>query len=402
MKTSVLKPLKKMSFIIILTFIFFGCNGSYKAPEGSFVNGKGKVNPKYYMTPTAVFLKFGDNFTIKATGEVCWERNYNCTGADGNSKAWGLYGKIGEEGIIFKVGANFEGVSREEGELFLIIPELDNLEYNNSKDDYYKDNMGFYDVEITTPSKLEKDEIHSQKHDDFDYFEFGEINIVNDTWGKGTIADYKQFVFKDSMYFGWEWEWTNPANSSFIKGYPHLLFGINPWGGRSTQTVLPSLVNDIQNINISYTLNTTTKKTFNNKTKDEDCYNLAFDLWVTNNKHPNKQNILAEIMVWEHTQNIDAFGELIENNVFNTYKLYQARNKNNDISWDIFTFVPKSSQHINNKERHIELARFIQFLVEKKLISNTDYISNVSFGNEIHKGAANSTFSNYKIDIKLN
>ena len=75
-----------------------------------------------------------------------------------------------------------------------------------------------------------------------DYYEIGEFRLLNNQWGTTNV---NQCIFlNDDGTYGWNWE-RGQTGVGPVPNYPEVEFGVSPWGGTSTTTLLPLQIKDI-------------------------------------------------------------------------------------------------------------------------------------------------------------
>jgi len=159
------------------------CPKHYKAKETDFHQTspgtwKGTVSGWYYITPTKILAKKGQQLKIEARGKICWQalpwfvsgiesycerddqrfvarkkdRFSHCAGPGGAKHAWGLFAAITpietKNGLYRYLTSSTITVDKD-GELVFIIPEGKKGLWEQEYCPYYGDNCGSYDVEVT-------------------------------------------------------------------------------------------------------------------------------------------------------------------------------------------------------------------------------------------------------------
>jgi len=135
----------------LVLLLFLSC--SEPSPYGCYAdlaleNGKGDVSGRYFMHETSIRVGLDDGLEITASGEVCWDYEDNCSGPDPQGPYWGLYARIGEEGIPFSVGRSYSvNAARDSGTLYLMVPEGEDP--YTCFEDVHADNYGHFFVTVT-------------------------------------------------------------------------------------------------------------------------------------------------------------------------------------------------------------------------------------------------------------
>lgn len=243
--------------------------------------------------------------------------------------------------------------------------------------------------------------------------------LINDTWGQKaidifkirdakillnyilsgvwiTVEDYEQCIYNysenDKINCKWTWRWSSPLGSSWVKAYPEILYGKNPCNDlASTDPDFPKKISELGVIEVSYKANMKLTGTKNN-------YNLCFDLWITDSKNPNFDNIMVEVMVWEiGTFRPGIFGLPIPHETVTidglSYELYSFIHSS--LKFEYRAFIPNFTPNIEN--RIIRLYPFINYLKVKGTIKDDHYLSNITFGNELCEGSGETIINDYNI-----
>jgi tricorn protease-like protein len=133
-------------------------------------------------------------------------------------------------------------------------------------------------------------------------------------------------------------------------------------------------------------------------------YNLSFDIWLANSQNPYRANITTEIMIWEDKSLIFPYispinlspivGNFTTGNI--TYDLVKYIHQDTP-PWTYLAFIPRSA--INTVDRTIDLMPFLNYLRANSHIVATDYLCNVSFGNEIIEGSGANTLTEFSVTL---
>lgn len=206
----------------------------------------------------------------------------------------------------------------------------------------------------------------------------GELLITNNTWNsvQFTEGDYSQciYFYKDEFKQLFGWNWSYPSNAYGISAYPEVVFGWKPWSNISTTIKLPKKLNDISKLKVVY------DSEINANDKD---YNLAFDLWINSGKEISPANIQFELMIWEDMQNLNPFGDFIENVVTTngTYKFYMGETDSEPEGSD-WTYLAFS--RIEKRQKgEVDVDELLEYLKNKGIVSSESYLSAIEFGNEV-------------------
>lgn len=223
--------------------------------------------------------------------------------------------------------------------------------------------------------------------------QFENLTLINNKWGvyKIKAGSYTQCIYHYNGIFGWEWD--APSKSYGVIGYPELWTGSSAWGIRSEITE-PNYFKKLDELK-TLTAEFDTKITANNKK-----YNLAFDLWLHSEDIVAKENIVAEIMVWEDYNKFKSFGKKRETvtTSFGTYDLLYGIMKKPEINsqWIYIAFI----RHDKRTSGKTDLKELLDHLVSKGYISRDLYISSVEFGTEVLNSKGNILVNKYELEIE--
>ncbi|MEJ6951378.1 hypothetical protein [Natronospora cellulosivora (SeqCode)] len=115
--------------------------------------------------------------------------------------------------------------------------------------------------------------------------------LINNMWSTTQNTEQIIFVTDDGRY-GWEWERANTDSAS--PNYPEVLLGVKPWGAHDfTTDVLPIQLGEIDSLFMEIDLDY-------NIFKEDGYWNLAFELWLTEDKPGDdvSDSITDEVMIW--------------------------------------------------------------------------------------------------------
>ncbi len=222
---------------------------------------------------------------------------------------------------------------------------------------------------------------------------FGDVWLKNNLWGKSKLKEGSTpelCSFKKGEYYGWKWQL--PNNAGGVIGYPALQIGRNPFeNGNEETTGFPVMVKDIKSLKVSYDVETHVK---------HKKYNLAFDLWLTDAKDYKLENIQTEIMIWEDYFDFTSYGKKQETIItpFGTYDVLAGHLENPKFSqdWQYIAFVRKTT----TQKADIDLAFFLNYLVENKMIASTHYFTSIEFGNEIGNSSGITMVRKFDWELK--
>lgn len=216
--------------------------------------------------------------------------------------------------------------------------------------------------------------------------------LHNNVWGltdeeKRTNIVKSYIYYKYNGNFGWEWDRPDPllGDGIYIPPiYPGVVIGASG-SYSSTSQYFPIKVKDIRFF--------TSEVEYNYTKQPTGGYNLAYDVWLVDNKRNNK----AEIMVWIH-------GELGEPQRYvadgiNEYG-YFYRPPKPGFEWDYHAFVLKDQDLLLNHK--VNIKNLLDILIKSgKLDVEWDVLS-IEFGSEIGMGSGRIEISKYVVNINGN
>jgi len=230
---------------------------------------------------------------------------------------------------------------------------------------------------------------------DWNEIDLGDFAIQNGPWGKGTIAKYRQMIFKTQFSsivpFGWKWEWPRERTDD-VKTYQNLSYGWNPWRDTRTNSILPVKIGTIEELRVDYDaeVNATSK------------YNLSFDLWITERPGitPQKElNVSREFMVWVDRKGAE-FDPYWYVGVVNIggeeYDFFRIQGLKGTLSQrDFMVFLKKKPM----LEGSIDIEDFLAYLLGKKYLTEDEYLANIDFGNEVWYGQGETTINRFDVAL---
>jgi hypothetical protein len=180
--------------------------------------------------------------------------------------------------------------------------------------------------------------------------------------------------------FGWNLTREMPSNNSPY--YPEVIYGKKPFELSSTTSQLPVAVNSITSLEVSLAASMVPYRK----------YNLAFDLWITNNMRSSSVDITHEIMIWlmwsPDLAPTTQWGHWISDG-YNTY-YHIAYKSSRPGGFHVFSL---KTPGIPSKINILALLGDIQ---------NLGYLASIEFGNEVYSGTGRTDVSEYSIHIETN
>lgn len=218
----------------------------------------------------------------------------------------------------------------------------------------------------------------------------GDYALTTNLWGKGEITDFTECVSGSSVgtvinntavqtgvNAEFSWNWPTDESNSDIKAYPEILY--RPGGKGLTSIPFTDVAGLTGNhdVNISATGD----------------YNVAYDIWVdstaTTDHWPHKAEIMIKVQqTWNDAPVVDTI--TVDGNQYDVFE-HTARSEFNH--WEVLVFASKTPL----LKASIPLKPFIDYLVSKNYLLQTDYISTIEFGTELKRGAGTATINSYSV-----
>ena len=213
--------------------------------------------------------------------------------------------------------------------------------------------------------------------------------IENNVWNKEGVDHYQQCVYLEAnnevIDAGWAWNW--PGLRLNVVAYPSLVYGKKPWFTASTTHLLPQKISELNCLTADFSVDQTGKTNGN----------LAFDLWLTNDKTANPESITRELMIWLTRNGAMVAGKRVDTFISDGYEIELWRKDGHDptegLSWTLLTFVHQTDR----TEGPINLIDYLDFLVENNYISDQEYLADVELGNELINGYGKTLIHDFKV-----
>ena len=221
----------------------------------------------------------------------------------------------------------------------------------------------------------------------------------NNVWGQGTIKGENRLqcllkrVVDGKEQHGWRWRW--PRGSGEVKAYPEVIYGHKPWLSTSTTGALPRRISAIKEFTVAYDV----------RMHAHGRYNLAFDVWVTNNDRPTPAAITHEIMIWvgDRTDAWEPYpGKRVKSVMVGgaAYDLYIKPHvewlaEHGVPNYDYIAFNTATAQLSGG----IDIKEFLDYLTENGHLPANGYVASVEFGNEVMHGSGELWLKTYEISV---
>jgi hypothetical protein len=230
---------------------------------------------------------------------------------------------------------------------------------------------------------------------DWEHIALEEFTLWNGPWGKGSIVDYRQWVFKvvkdSTVPFGWKWDWPKERLDD-VKAYQSLSYGWSPWADVRTNTILPMKIGNIAELRVDY------ETVVNASGK----YNLSFDLWIAENfgnTDPKELNVSREFMVWVDSKEVDFDPYWYVGIVTiggEEYIFYRIEGLKGTLrSRDFMVFVKKTPMLRGS----IDMEDFLAYLLGKNYLTEDEYLKNIDFGDEVWYGEGEATINRFDVSL---
>jgi hypothetical protein len=232
-----------------------------------------------------------------------------------------------------------------------------------------------------------------QSCQDWATFKAQRIELNNNTWGKQDIKDYEQCIYQNlnnPLHMGWRWKW--PQHQSGVKAYPSLMYGYKPWNRHSTTRTLPLQLKQLDSLKVS----------FSAEMKYQGAVNLLLEAWLTDSATPEPYDRTSEIAIhlMQHQwpgQGGDYYESVtIGNRTYAVYINHQMKVPGDSHTWSYLSFV-NTGKPIYKGE--INLKEFVDYLLEKKMIIDSEYLTSVELGNEIDYGEGESNIRYFHVRV---
>ena len=222
---------------------------------------------------------------------------------------------------------------------------------------------------------------------------------VNNVWNQGTIKRENRLqcllkrVVDGKEQHGWRWRW--PRGSGEVKAYPEVIYGHKPWLSTSTTGALPRRISAIKEFTVAYDV----------RMHAHGRYNLAFDIWVTNNDRPTPAAITHEIMIWvgDRTDAWEPYpGKWVKSVMVGgaAYDLYVKLHA----EWLTEHGSPNVvyiafNARMARLSGGIDIREFLDYLTENGHLSAEGFVASVELGNEVMHGTGELWLKTYEISV---
>lgn len=220
--------------------------------------------------------------------------------------------------------------------------------------------------------------------------------LDNNVFGKGSITNYKQSIFRGKNDAGWEWDWPESGGPK-IKSYPEVLIGRSPWsdiGGIAGAAdlhagdQLPRRLSEVrQTIDFDFT------------TTANGLWLASFDFWITSSDHPTKNEIVSNLCIWTMNHGLkpsDAYkGRHMKMKIGGrTYEaIFETPKESPDKPWKTLLLLDTNLR----SKGSLELGPLMDALIAHGLAKPTDFLATAELGTEVAYGKGRTTLRTFKL-----
>jgi len=208
--------------------------------------------------------------------------------------------------------------------------------------------------------------------------------LINNVWNKAAAGNgFEQQIFSGildgkSMY---GWRWRAPWHlTTRVVSQPQLVCGDKPW-------------DEPLHLNPEFPFRAGSKKpsvNYNARLDAKGTYNMAFSLWVVSSLPSSRNGITHEIMIWNANGGQHPGGTKRDVIVVDgiPYDIYVEENHvdnsgQNGNHWTYVAFV--AAQPLLSG--HLDLGSFIDYLLQRGILTSNHYVTSLEFGNEVSEGS---------------
>lgn len=226
----------------------------------------------------------------------------------------------------------------------------------------------------------------------------GRYEIANNVWGKGAIRNYQQCIFGSldaqsglSKSMGWSWQWPKVADG--VKAYPSILYGKKPWNDYSTTRLLPSEIQQLDKLIVSY----------NVTSKSSGAVNLLLESWITKTKQAKPRERVGEVAIQLYQKNWPGqAGRFVESVDiggldFDFYIEKRMHVTGDRDFWVYYGFVHKGGPVF---QARLDMMKFVNYLVQHKYMNRHHYLASVELGNEVDHGKGRTEIEHFSVRVQ--
>jgi len=218
--------------------------------------------------------------------------------------------------------------------------------------------------------------------------------LYNNVFGKGSITNYKQSVFRGADGTGWEWDWPESAGP-VVKSYPEVIVGRSPWSdaggvagaaGLGAGDQLPRrLAEARRTIDFDFT------------TVADGLWLGSFDFWITSSDRPASKDIVSNLTIWtmNHGEKNPYKGrhETLKIGGRTYEAIFETPKEQPDKSWKTLCLVDTEPR----SKGSIELGPLMDALIAYGLAKPTDFLATAELGSEVAYGRGRTTLRTFRL-----
>ncbi len=216
------------------------------------------------------------------------------------------------------------------------------------------------------------------------YLRIGAFAVTNNMHGESRLEEgdvYTQCIAIDSVGFPASWRWDVRTRRPYVKGFPQIAFGTNPWTQVATTKQLPARFGDLSTLVVEHEV----------AVAADGLYNLAFDLWLTEDDTPHQNERTNEVMIW------------LDGNIpVGTGKVGSVSIGGADYDFHVQQFEDGPplllfAAHEPRPSGRTDLLEFLRYLESNGYVSPDVYLSIVELGTEMWWGRGEAIVNEYSV-----
>lgn len=209
-------------------------------------------------------------------------------------------------------------------------------------------------------------------------------SLINNVWNKAAAGSgFEQQIFSEALdgksVYGWRWRapWHLVTR---VVSQPQLVCGDKPW-------------DEPLRLNSQFPFRAGSKKltaNFDARVDATGTYNMAFTVWAVSALPASRNAITHEIMIWNANSGQSPGGTkrdsiTVGDNIYDVYveENHADNSGQNANHWTYVAFV--SSKPLLSG--HLEISAFVDYLLQRGILTGKHYLTSLEFGNEICEGS---------------
>lgn len=229
---------------------------------------------------------------------------------------------------------------------------------------------------------------------DWAVLEQKKLHLQNNIWGKNAEDQHTQCIAQHPEKLGsfrWLWDWETETFG--VKAYPSILYGHKPWAKHSTSSSLPKRLTELSHAVVDFKIDT----------KANGRANILLEAWLTDDADPQAYDRTSELAIHLMQQNWPGQGgEYVETitisgYTFNVYLNHEMKVPRDPHTWSYLSFVKQGTPLLHGS---LDLRLFIDYLLRKRFIVDSEYLVSIELGNEIDQGAGQTEVDYFHVNIE--